>query len=171
MKPTKIIAFITALLWISRIDLAAQEKDFIGVGARIRVTAPAISTSKIVGTLIALNADTLFLQAEKSAFSTPLTIPPALIARVEVNRGKGSRGMSALKGSVIGFGGAFVPTFLVLAVNATTLDMGGGDVLLYSLIGGAGGLVLGGIIGSQLPGERWENIPVDRIHARVTPKD
>lgn len=172
MKTTKIIAFILALLWISRIDLAAQEKEFIGIGERIRVTAPAFSIYRRVGTLVALNVDTLLLQAENSAFSRPVVIPLASITRLQVSRGMKSRGKSALKGSAIGFGVVFVPMLVVLAVEESQLDEDRtGDVLVYSLIGGAGGLALGGLIGSQSPGERWERIPVDRIHARVTPKD
>lgn len=60
----------------------------------------------------------------------------------------------------------------MLEANAASLDLGDDSVLMGSLIGGAGGLVVGGLLGSQLPGKyRWEFIPMDRIQARVTPKD
>lgn len=172
MKTSKIIALMTTLLWVSKADLTAQGKDFIEIGALIRVTAPAISTSKLIGTLVALNGDTLLLQAETPTFSNPLAIPLYAITRLEVSRGKGSRGKSALKGSMIGFLVALPSTFIVLEANAASLDLGDDSILMGSLIGGAGGLVVGGLLGSQLPGEHnWEFIPVDRIRARAIPKD
>lgn len=172
MKITKIIASMTTLLWISGVDLAAQEKEFIGVGARVRVTAPAISISKTVGTLVAWNVDTLLLQAENPAFSNPLAIPLASITRFEVNRGKGSRKESALKGAVIGFFVIGVSAAVVLEANAGTFDLSHGDLLKASLISGAGGLVLGGLLGSRLPGEqRWEFIQVNRIRLKMMPND
>lgn len=172
MEIKNFITFIAALLWVSGADLAAQEKSVIDIGALIRVTAPAISTSKIVGTLVALNGDTLLLQTENSAFSNPWAIPLYAITRFEVSRGKGSRGKSALKGSLIGFLVALPSTFIVLEANAASWDLGDDSILMGSLIGGAGGLVVGGLLGSQLPGEHnWEFVPVNRIRARIAPKD
>lgn len=172
MKITNFITFIATLLWVSSADLAAQEKSVIDIGVLIRVTAPPISTAKLIGTRVALNGDTLLLQTENPAFSNPLAIPLHAITRFEVSRGKGSRGKSALKGSLIGFLVALPSTFIVLEANAASLDLGDDSILLGSLIGGAGGLIVGGLLGSQLPGEHnWEFVPVNRIRARIAPKD
>lgn len=169
MKTTNITACIVALLWVSSVNLAAQEKEAIDIGARLRVAAAPISTSRIVGTLAAWNGDTLFLQTKNSAFSAPLAIPRTAITRLEVNRGKGSRGKSALVGSAIGFFAAIPATWIVLKVEGGSEEIGVEDVVVGSLFFGAGGIVLGGVVGSLFPRERWEDIPVERIDVKMLP--
>jgi hypothetical protein len=171
MKTTKIITLSVALLWISRVELAAQGKEFIGIGERIRVIAPGISNSKLVGALAALNGDTLFLQKKNSTSPSPLAIPLAAITRLEVNRGKGSRWKNILTGSAIGFLAAIPATWIVLKAEGGSEEIGVDKVIVGSLLFSPGGIILGGAVGSLFPREQWKDMPLDRLPAKVTPKD
>lgn len=169
MKLTNIIKFIAALLWVLRADLAAQEKEAIGIGERIRVAAPAISHSKLVGTLAALHGDTLFLQKENSTFPSPLAIPLAAITRLEVNRGKGSRGKHVLTGSAIGVLATIPATWIVLKAEGGSEEIEGGEVIVGSLLLSPVGIILGGVVGSLFPHEQWKDRPVDGINSSLLP--
>lgn len=148
MKITNSITFIAILFWVLNVDLAAQEKQSIGIGERIRVTAPAISHSKLVGTLAALHGDTLFLQKKNSTFPSPLAIPLAAITRLEVNCGKGSRGKHVLTNSAIGVLATIPATWIVLKAEGGSEEIDAGEVIMGSLFFSPVGIILGGVVGS-----------------------
>ncbi len=113
-------------------------------------------------------ATRFFLQTKNAVSSTPLAIPRTAITRLEVNRGKGSRGKSALVGSVIGFGAGVAATVIEHKAQGDS-DNIVEDLVVGSLFFGTGGIVLGGVVGSLFPRERWEDIPVNRIGVKILP--
>ena len=87
------------LLWSPQ-SLEAQEQ--ITVGTRVRIKAPSISKRRLVGSIVTLSADSLFLKLKKKTI--PLAIPLASVTRLEMSRGK-KRNIG--KGALYGFlGGA-----------------------------------------------------------------
>ena len=101
MKPTILIVF----LLLSVVNLSAEDLPVIEPGTRVRVFAPSYATDWLIGTFIALDANTLSLKPETRTFSsdadtlvvlsdtkTALVIPLAAVKRLEVNRGRGILG-------------------------------------------------------------------------------
>ena len=101
MKPIFLIIF----LLLSVVNLSAEDLPLIEPGTRVRVFAPSYATDWLIGTFIALDANTLSLKPETRTFSsdadtlvvlsdtkTALVIPLAAVKRLEVNRGRGILG-------------------------------------------------------------------------------
>ncbi len=169
MKKT-IFSILSVLIFSA--PLVAQEPaipESVTPGNRIRVTAPEYfkkikiskpsrRQSRIVGTVMAANSDTISLRIDEQ--SEPLSIPLSYLKKIEVSRSKKSR---IVKGALIGFLIGFV-TAEALCARTRYEDSGtmGPDQWACGLfIGGPAGGVIGAVMGAAIKGERWEEVPLN----------
>ena len=129
-------------------------------GRRVRITAEDSGVIGWTGTLRVLNSDSIVLE-------DGLDLPLASVTKLEVYRGKRTRtGEGAGKGFVIG---AFTGVVLGIAacsspgayVSQGQCAVGGG------LVFGAGGALLGGLIGALAGADRWEEVSLDRLRVSL----
>ena len=137
-------------------QIKTDRDSVVHFGARVRVLAPSVASSWLVGTVVALDADTLFLMPEDQI--TPLQLHLSSVSRVDVSRGRNSR---AVEGAVGGFlVGAISGAFISHAWCSNKYDC---PVRPVTVIGaglfGVGGAIIGAILGAIIPGERWEVVP------------
>ena len=153
--------------------LVAQEPAIlksVTPGDRVRVTAPQffqkikISKSsrkiaRVVGTVMAANADTLFLKVDNQYEPMIISVPFASLKRLEVSRGKKSKigsgaGVGFLVGAIAGAGIGYI------------VDEKGNDLrpehaaLLVAGPGAILGILIGAGIGSSMRGDRWVELPL-----------
>jgi len=129
-------------------------------GTKVRVDAPGLLSSRLVGTVVALRADTLEVTGRvgtptaKPATWTGL-VPLSTIDNLE--RSHGSKG-HALVGMGIGFVVGAVIGKATYGSDNSSSDFGWGNVqaVLFGLLG----IIPGGIIGAQFRTEQWEKVQV-----------
>ncbi len=159
------------LLLITRVTGLAAQHTLVTPGARVRVSAPTVAERPLLGTVVALEVDTLIVDAR--GYAHPLALPLASLAWLEVSRGQKSR---TLKGAGIGFlvGGA---AGLATAAIWCAIDCDAGDPytgLVYAALGvlGAGvGALTGAIIGSTIKVDRWLDVPLYQLRVGLTPSE
>jgi hypothetical protein len=164
MRPATLLAAILAAAASSRI--AAQATERLEPGQRVRVTAPTISSTHIVGVFAHMAADTLVVETDGRAWH----FPHASLTRVDVHRGRQSNAAKgALYGSLIGAGIGAV-ALGSSSLCAETLEVPGGRCALIGAGGGGvGGLLLGAIVGALIKTDRWQAVPVDRLRVSFIP--
>ena len=109
----------------------------------------------------ALAADRTMITLVPENGSTTIRVPVDAVARLEVGRGGGSRGRAIAWGIAAGVGGFYAGGFLGFAA------CGNLDCESAILIGGlAGGIGLGGLVGSRVGGERWDDVPASQLADR-----
>ncbi len=59
-KALKIASPAVALVLRPSLELAAQERALLAPGARVRVAAPVVGANRVLGTVAAVDGDTLF---------------------------------------------------------------------------------------------------------------
>jgi hypothetical protein len=130
----------------------------VAEGSRIRVTLLARHTPKVIGSVLALSADSLIM-------TTTVDTLPAAIARIDVKKLELSRGMhsNAGKGATIGaLAGAVLLGALI--ASAASIDATSNETVVMGMAGAAvgavGGAAVGAVIGSASRSERWEKVPV-----------
>jgi hypothetical protein len=136
----------------------------------VRVTAPSLDLDKGVGTVAALETDTLVVNTEQRADA--LEVPLADVTKLEVHRGQKSKtGTSALIGA--GFGAALgVSVALIGCADNECLSDGDATAGVAVLLGAGGALLgagLGALIGSGTKVDRWETVPLDDIRVGPSP--
>lgn len=154
MRTRLILMVIVCLL---PMPVAAQPIPPIAVGGRIRVWTT--DARKMAGRLEAVTSDTLVVQPEGTA--APVSIPVALLTRIEISRGLMSRGESAWRratwGAVIGA----VPGAISLGLQHEQVG-GGSSVAKAAALGAWSGGLFGGLIGAVIgaghPSEKWEQV-------------
>jgi hypothetical protein len=145
---------------------------------RVRVTAPAISGKRLVGTLLAMDETTMTIGSEKG--KRVLEVPRAAVTRIEVSRRSSRKGKGAGIGALVGLGAAVAIGFAAgedcpprdpndhsLAGALSRICFGRNEMAV-----GAGVLTipLGALIGlAAAPGERWARTTPDRLKVAVTP--
>jgi len=141
----------------------------VAPGDTVRVTAPSMDMDDSVGTVAALETDTLTVQVEERADA--LYVPLADVTKLEVRRGQKS---NVGKGALIGLGvGALMGVGLGLLVveGGEACDRGVQDCWQAIPAGagllGAVGAGLGALIGLGARIDRWETVPLDQL--RVGP--
>jgi hypothetical protein len=161
------LVLLSALL-----PLHAQGADAVEVGARVRVVAAAGDGAvqrPLVGTVASHRADTLLLAVEGE--TGPRTVPLAQVREIALSREGGTHARS---GALIGAaaGGIVLGTLIYLGErssetcrtqctydNPAVVPM----TALGVVAGAIGGAYVGRRIGSLLPAERWEVLPLDRL--------
>lgn len=168
------IVFLFAV-WVQVVPAeAVAQQPQVGPGTRVRVTAPELDGSRLVGTVKELGDGRLMLEVEDQAASVEL--PLASISKLEVSLGMSSRQSRMWKGAGIGFlCGGLVTVMVFLATYDTDDNIFQGAGKLYAGAG-AGAVValpcavLGGVIGAATAGERWKVVePIDELGISVQP--
>ena len=138
-------------------------------GDIVRVTAPSMDVEKGVGTVAALETDTLVVQVGERADA--LQVPLADVTRLEVHRGRQS---SADTGVLIGAGaGAAAGVITALALCAgdecRAYDARELGAVFLGVVGAGLGAGIGYIIGSNIQTDRWEEVPLGELRVGLTP--
>ena len=158
MHPAILLAAMLTSAASSKI--AAQETVRLEPGQRVRVTAPTISSTQIVGAFGHIEADTLVVETDGRTWH----LPRASLTRVDVNRGqKANAGKGALFGFLIGAGVGAVALGSSDLCTETLEVAGGRCALIGAGGGGVAGLLLGAIAGALIKTDRWQKVPLDRL--------
>ncbi len=145
------------------VALLAQQDPPLALGDRVRVTAPDVIRGRVVGSVVALSADTCVVKPEGRA---QVALPLASVTSLEVSRERKSNvGKGAGLGLLIG-GAARVLTGFI-AVGAVREGADAGDAAPIAAMGAGAGLLIGSAIGTASSRERWEAVPLDRLRVGV----
>ena len=162
---------LTISVIIFSVPLIAQQQtlpESLLPGNRVRVTAPQFfqkikisQPSKkiacVVGTVMATNADTLFLKVENQPESLIMSVPFASLRKLEVSRG---RQPQVLTGAGVGFVvGAAAGALLFKGSSEHDLSDRDARLIGAGLLGISGTLI-GAVIGANKRGDRWEEVPL-----------
>ena len=146
-------------------EIAAQEPFVFEPGVRVRVTALDCGLSGRATEFRALRADTLVLDTTEC--------PLASVTHLDVSRGQKSHGSL---GAGIGVAAGALWGVALCRRNANAghhCGVPGSDadltLLVVGVLGAGGGLV-GAIVGSFIKTEQWEEIPLERLHVSLTPQ-
>jgi hypothetical protein len=156
VRKTIIWSLVSLLLTWTTIESIAQEVSQVAPGDRVRVS---LIETVFVSRLVALNADTVFLENQ-------LVLPIASIVKFEVNRGRKSMARKGMgTGFLIGAGiGAVVGAVTLASVcDANAGGCAGVGVLLVGLPSGLLGAVIGGTVGATNSRETWEEVPLEKV--------
>jgi len=140
----------------------AEEPPFPGVGSRVRVHSLALKSVPLVGTLTAVDQESLTVGPEDGR-------EPSVVGRAEISRLERSvRQSRKRKGAVIGLGLGFAVglagTFILCESFGTSCPTGEGFV--YGTIYGAAVGALGAGVGAVVaPGEQWDDVPLNVVHS------
>jgi hypothetical protein len=149
----------------SAADGDAQLPQSISPGMRVRILAPEVSPSKIIGTVNRVSDGSMTLDVPGR--NEPVSILREKIARLEVSGGPRSRGIDSAIGAGIGAG-------IGAAGCALANRSGRGHIVSSGEIAGVCALFgagLGGLIGVAVPpGERWREVPATRYQVRFEPR-
>jgi len=151
-------AVVGAVPW-ETLGLAAQGREPLPPGQRIRVVSKEPGGQGLTGRLLAIDDETLLVKVLGRA--EPLRLRRSSVERLEVSRGRRSHaGTGALIGGV-SLGIPFVALAAVVASAAPGGHCESGCVILGGFVFGATiGAPIGALIGSAFGSERWERVPV-----------
>jgi hypothetical protein len=166
------IAFLLLFIGGSTIDLRAQTSDSEpSINSRVRITAPDLRASPVIGTIVEKGEDAWMLELEIPD-RNPLEVPLATVTRLEVSRGLQkfvAKGFAygALGGGVVGAlmgfsmgdddcsGESEAGSFCLEVMSAGDKAVAYG--LALGLVGGAIGALSG-----LFPSETWEDVSFPR---------
>ena len=141
-------------------DESAQ--PMVTVGSRVRVSAPGVATYPVVGTVRALDPQSLTL--EVSGKAEPLLIPRDGIRRLDVSLGRRSRGIDILIGALVGAGAG------ALVAHTTHSSQQGLVQSADTAVGALGGMLVGAGVGALIPpGDHWRETSPSRLSVRLAP--
>jgi hypothetical protein len=143
-------------------EATAQDMPPVAVGERVRVSTESGVTH--VGEVTSLTSGALVLQGEEG--SQRSSVPMASVMRLEVSRGQQSK---AGLGYVVGAG---------VGVLGALAHCSGGNCQLFdndftpalAIIYGAGGGLVGALVGWSIKTDRWEGVPLDRLRVSLAPQ-
>ncbi len=160
------LALLTLACLFASVSAAGEDAPLdlsLTPGMRVRVRAPDISSSKVVGTVIRVDDQSVTIDAPGR--SEPVSVLREKIARLDVSTGRRSRWVDAAIGAGIGAAGS------ALACSASETKhsiVNNGDVT-------AGCALLGGLLGAGIgaaipPGEHWNEMPATRYRVGFAPR-
>jgi hypothetical protein len=167
MGRSVVVALIIGMGTIAGRGASAEESSPTSASPRVRVTAPTVSGTRLVGTLLRMDEATLTLR--RKGGKEVIEVPRRAITRMEVSRRPSKRGKGAGIGALIGLGAA------VAIGVAEGEDCSGGKwlcfdtptmVLASSILTIPAGTVLGLVFA---PGESWVAATPERLRLAVTP--
>jgi len=144
--------------------LVAEEVASVVPGARVRITAPSVSPTRVIGQVLATNWDTLLLQHKPSLWFSDadnamgtLRISFDSLEKLEMSQGSPGAAMGGTLGffAGLGFVGLLSATDMLGAGHEYELAL-----IFIAPISVATGTVLGAIIGRS---EKWEEVPLVRL--------
>ncbi len=153
--------------------LFAQQSPPVEPGARVRVTAPALRINGKVVRFTAIVGDELVVRTD-SVHHYPL----GSITQLEVHTGSKSQWRrGAQKGGLMGgLSALIVAATFCGSMNGVGLGEGGGgceawgSVALVSLMGAAGGVIIGTGVGLLIQGGgEWQQIDLDQLSVGLVP--
>ncbi len=126
------------------------------------------SPRRSTGYAQSVDDDTLRIRAESS--DAELAIPRSSIAQVWMVEGKKGNfwpgfGLGLIAGGVIGGVIGSTQEFCIIWSGCGQSAAGIGV-----LIGAPAGALLGGVVGLLIRSDRWEEVPLDRVHVGVVPQ-
>ena len=169
MKRPFAAALAAAVLVLAGPASGAQERApagvrEVGVGSRVRISAPSIRDEPFTGRITVLAADSMVLDTagvrRRLGFDTGpvlvdqlrmVMIPRTAVTGVEVFAGR-TRRRSTIRAALIGAAAGGVAFGVA---NLPEINPGFGDFVEGVPVGLAVGGIIGGIIGYALGGERW----------------
>ena len=129
-------------------------------GARVRITSPELPNGKTVGPLERFSADTIVVAGR--------VISRTSIRRFEVSQGRRSKWRAGMGYGVLIGAGFGVLSGAIGCPDDTEIDnLPALCAAAFGGIGGAAGLLVGGLVGSSLHEERWRLVSPNTI--RVAP--
>jgi hypothetical protein len=151
----------------------AQPAPPIGPGARVRVShTDRCCASPQVGALVSVSVDSVVVRTSRDSQTTVIALPRRAVSSFALGYrgGRHTRGGASI-GAVTG---VFVGIGLALTLNCEGDDLCESFRPLYAGIGaalfGAGGLVLGAVIGHSIIREEWVPVPLpERVGLTPTP--
>ncbi len=164
MKRLSIIP-LAVLAFAPLTRVTAQELPPVKPGDRVRVTAPDLGIRKQAATFEAWRGDTLVIVADSS-----MNFPLAFVTRLEVGRNRQYAGRGAVIGLALGGVGGGVLLGVACANDSFTQHATVGCAVLGAVVFGAGGVLIGALIGAISTGTRWEEVPLDRLRVTVAPQ-
>jgi hypothetical protein len=149
----------------SAADEDAQLQQSLTPGMRVRILAPEVSPSKIIGTVNQVSEDSMTLDVPGR--NEPVSILREKIARLDVSGGPRSRGIDAAIGAGIGAG-------IGAAGCALANGSGRGHIVSTGAVAGVCALLgagLGALIGVAIPPiERWKQMSATRYQVSFGPR-
>jgi hypothetical protein len=160
---TKLI-FAFAIL-MSGSALSAQTPRQLEVSSRVRITQ--IVGAPILGQVLNPGGESISLLESRTGIQ--ISVARSNIYRMQM-KVKGKRGPGAIKGGMLGLvGGALVGGLLGAASYRPSSESicimacsTGESAAMGATVLGAGGLLLGLVIGASAGGDRWVDVPVRR---------
>jgi hypothetical protein len=160
------LALLTLASLFASVPAAGEEAPVdlsLTPGMRVRVLAPGISPSKVVGTISMVDDQSVSIDVPGR--SEPILVLREKIARLDVSAGRRSRWLDAAIGAGIGAAAS------ALACGASETKhsiVNNTDVTVGCALAGS---LLGLGIGAAIPpGERWNEIPATRYHIGFEPR-
>jgi hypothetical protein len=131
--------------------------------ARVRMTQSAVEPSRLRGTFLSADSQTVVVQGAEARYEVPL----AEIRKLEVSRGERTVEGGAWRGAQVGFLGGLITGAVF---GGMVIAIGEGDsyvsdeqiVGILVVTGTTLGTALGTLGGALFPGERWERVPLPR---------
>jgi hypothetical protein len=161
-----ITLMVSSLIVAPLATIASQQSPAVKAGDRVRVIAPSVSGSPFVGTLVALEADSLVVHDTVNTWRLSL----ASVEQVDLSRGRKSH---ALLGAGIGLlVGAGVGALAGSSCEQVMYDTGitqGECIAIGAAAFGAAGALLGAVTGALVRTERWAQVPLDRLKVSLAP--
>lgn len=133
--------------------LHAQSGPMLMPGTRVRVAAPAVADTLLIGNVAVFRADTLTLSFGGRQPEL-IRIPVPSIERLEVSIGKRD-GLARLVGAGLGFGGGY----LLARILASSGSSGGGANIGLGFLPLLG-IPAGALLGAQVPPHRYREVPL-----------
>jgi len=154
-----IVAITVAAMSLAALPLSAQQAARLETGVRVRITNA--EGHKVIGTVAALDADTVRVARESTGYID--STPASEIRTIEISRGT-NRPLGTAKRGLEGLALGFV-TGAVLGGLAYGSGSEGSSCLIIcsrgaamgfvGSIGGAAGLVIGAVAGAVTGEEQW----------------
>ena len=172
----RFLALASAAFLTVTADARAQEVS-LRVGDRVRVTASTPLADNQVGTVVAIEAQMLVVTVD-SALRYAVEVverryPIEAITRLERSLGKKYELSNTITGAVIGaLGGAAIGAVAATAYcsdsnEALCQEPAGTAAAMGGAAGALGGLLIGGVIGSLIKAEQWQEIRPDRLRVSL----
>ncbi len=166
------LAYLPAILLVAPICTAtAQDRTSpLEHGQRVRVTAPELGITRQAATFNALDGGVLTVTADST-----MQCPLADVTRLEVHAGRRS---FTTHGALIGAGAGLLSGVIVGAIEQSRYecdpDNAWGPCIpplpTIPIMFGVLGAGLGYLAGSLIKGDRWEDVPLDRLRVSVGPQ-
>lgn len=136
---------------------AVDLNSALTAGEHVRVSAPALGSRKQVARIVSVNANAIVVQLDSGGKSRELLASELLsVERSAGKRTNGLRGMGV--GLIAGLG---IGAMSFMSGDSGDFFFSHNElVAMGALVGGAGGAVVGGIIGTYTITDRW--VPVER---------